>query len=73
MDTRRELFSYSSQNASSLGKDHNIKVVVRVRPLNEIEIANGRSKCIQCAGGDSNSIVLKSKDSKQYTFDLVAN
>jgi hypothetical protein len=58
------LFSSSNSN--------NVKVVVRVRPLNEDEISHGISKCMAVL--DPSSVTIETKpESKIFSYDFVVN
>lgn len=57
-------------NFSSEDGGENIKVCVRVRPLNMTELGRNDSKCVECVS--SNTILLKNKNiSKNYTYNIV--
>eukprot|EP00899_Mesostigma_viride_P015431 jgi/Mesvir1/2388/Mv25135-RA.1 len=54
------------------GSDDNIKVIVRLRPLNDREVlASGRSKCLQQSSNCSVTF-LTQPEKQVYTFDHVA-
>lgn len=51
----------------------NVKVVLRVRPLNEIENSvGGRIKCIQ-SNSENNTVTITNRDAKSFNYDYVAD
>jgi hypothetical protein len=55
---------------SSQDEGENIRVCVRVRPLNMTELGRNDGKCVDCV--NSNTILLKNKNiSRNYTYNLV--
>ena len=55
---------------SSEDSGENIKVCVRIRPLNMTELGRNDGKCVECVS--SNTILLKNKNiSKNYRYNIV--
>lgn len=52
--------------------DENVKVCIRIRPLNQREITEGNTSCVKVI--DNGTIILDSKpEPKIFSFDYVAN
>ncbi len=64
-----------SQNPEAKGKDDNVRVAIRCRPLNETEIKNGNKEVVQMDQVSGQVIVQSTKahgeKEKVFTFDTV--
>jgi len=62
-----------SSQTGQVQKD-NVKVVIRVRPLNERELSHGNQKQCLIIDQDGEKVVLdRGLDQKTFTFDYVAD
>ena len=53
-------------------KKDNIKVMVRVRCLNDRETEKGSTSCIKYSPNNPHQIIIDSKPEKSFTFDHIA-
>jgi hypothetical protein len=57
---------------NKLSEKTNVEVVIRVRPLNSKEKANGSKKCVSVLS--ENTLLLDARpEPKQFNFDLVGD
>ena len=73
--TYLNIFSFFSKNSSyqelndQFGEKDRIRVVVRIRPLNDIERSNGDGEIMSC---DRTSLIVEGKQqSRKFMFDTV--
>ncbi|KAK9915787.1 hypothetical protein WJX75_004111 [Coccomyxa subellipsoidea] len=66
-DSRASTYQYSEQAPTS---SDNLKVIVRVRPINDRERGLGGHKCIQQSS--SQSLKVLTSDAQYFTFDAIA-
>ncbi|KAK9129009.1 hypothetical protein Syun_017806 [Stephania yunnanensis] len=64
--------SFDFQDDPSFWKDHNVQVIIRVRPLSDSEISlQGHNKCVKQDG--CQTITWTGHPESRFTFDLVAD
>ncbi|KAK9125004.1 hypothetical protein Scep_013850 [Stephania cephalantha] len=64
--------SFDFQDDPSFWKDHNVQVIIRVRPLSDSEISlQGYNKCVKQDG--CQTITWTGHPESRFTFDLVAD
>ncbi|XP_026399329.1 kinesin-like protein KIN-12E [Papaver somniferum] len=81
IDLTKNMSNFRSENSSSsvsseriavIRKDHNVKVVIRIRPLSNSEISiEGLNKCVR--KDNTHTITWTGHPDSRYTFDLVAD
>ncbi|KAI3991317.1 hypothetical protein MKX01_034636 [Papaver californicum] len=69
---RSSSLNFELQEDPSFWKDHNVQVVIRIRPLSNSEISiQGQNKCVRQES--SQTITWTGHPESRYTFDLVAD
>ncbi|RZC79694.1 hypothetical protein C5167_042270 [Papaver somniferum] len=69
---RSSSLNFELQEDPSFWKDHNVQVVIRIRPLSNLEISTqGLNKCVRQES--TQDITWTGHPESRYTFDLVAD
>ncbi|KAI3993815.1 hypothetical protein MKX01_002828 [Papaver californicum] len=69
---RSSSLNFELQEDPSFWKDHNVQVVIRIRPLSNSEISiQGQNKCVRQESNQT--ITWTGHPESRYTFDLVAD